>query len=292
MITEISGFAGGVPRGQNHGALAALQIHTSTGRTSDLWGGRHGTSSSFSIKAPATQHIVSFWGLSTGKHAGWDGIVDKLGVYFGQGTITPQQQQCTKTMVYGYWQWLQMINSAETITSSAGVTNADGTGGSTETMKTLANSEGESFTVGESEPVEFGGWSWSSTTSWSTSQTESTAVSSSWSSLKTTSYTKTCSRAFTDADGGQVYQWVWAYYCNTPANLSFPIGKSMDACGTIILLPFTCPAWGDERCAPLYAPFNCKDAYCQTGYAGATNLKTGEVVSAEEGQDDETWSVV
>ena len=286
MITEISSYAGGVPRGQNHGALAALQIHTSSGGTSDLWE-RWGpdTSTSFSIKAPYDQHIVSFWGLSTSPHQGWHGIIDKLGVYFGQGPVTPQQQVCTDTRVYGYWQWLQMINSAETITNSEGVTNADGTGGSTETMKTLSNTEGESFTVGWSQPVEFGGWQWSSTTSWSTSQTESTSVSSSWSSMKTTSYSTSCSRDFTDIDGGQVYQWVWAYCCNTPVNLSFPIGKTLDASGTIILFPYACPSCGADRCAPLYAPFNCKDKYCQTGYAGATNLKTGVVVSAVEEQD-------
>merc|ERR1711957_596582 len=123
-------------------------------------------------------------------------------------------------------------------------TNTDGTGGSSETMRTLSNTEGETFTIGWDEPVEFGGWNWKSETSWQTTKTESSSVSSSWSKTKTTSYSKACSHDFNDKDGGHVYQWVWAYYCNTPTNKSFPIGKAVDACASMILMPFTCPSSG------------------------------------------------
>ena len=46
--------------------------------------------------------IVSFWGRSSGHHVGWNGIIHKLGVYFGQGITPPGQQTCTDTQVYGY----------------------------------------------------------------------------------------------------------------------------------------------------------------------------------------------
>lgn len=40
---------------------------------------------SFDYEAPHGDHIMSFWGLASGKWGGWDGNIEKIGVYVGHG---------------------------------------------------------------------------------------------------------------------------------------------------------------------------------------------------------------
>uniref|UniRef100_A0A6V0DG49 Uncharacterized protein n=1 Tax=Zooxanthella nutricula TaxID=1333877 RepID=A0A6V0DG49_9DINO len=84
-----------------------------------------GGGQTFSWVAPAGLHIMSFWGAASGSSQGWDGNVERLGVYYGRGggsagwTVADAVDRVPLGVTYEYSMCSKTEQSAEIEDSSS-----------------------------------------------------------------------------------------------------------------------------------------------------------------------------